>query len=126
MGTPLWELFAKEAREVERYTKIYGIKLIFYSKEGEPVSTLYADSGKVKREKGDLSALGNVVVRREGWTLKTRSLNWNNRKKKIWTRDEFVYEGKEGKVTGKGFESDPDLKHIVIKEKYTEEGEFEE
>lgn len=88
-----------------------GIVLNFYNGQGDSTSVLTAKSGSMYDLKNDFEAIGNVVViSKDGKTLKTEKLRWDESKQKILT-DEFVtITTAEGDtLTGQGFESDQSL-----------------
>jgi LPS export ABC transporter protein LptC len=87
----------------------------FFDAEGEIYSTLVADEGLVHQRTNDLEARGRVkIVTTKGVTLETDSLRWINATGKI-VSDAFVRVTRSGDVvTGRGFESDPNLDHFQL------------
>lgn len=121
-----WELQGESAVDRGDTVIIYRFLLKFYNCDGAITSTLKADSGYIFEETNDLKALGNVVVETDdSTTLWTDELNWKEKEQKIQTESTLKYKKGNTFYTGKGMEADPDLKCIVIKEKFTGEGEFE-
>jgi LPS export ABC transporter protein LptC len=121
-----WELKGESAIDRGNTIVIYNFVLKFYQKDGMVSSVLQADSGFIFEETNNLKALGNVVVQSEDSTIVwTEELNWIEDKQKIQTESSLKYKKGEKVYTGKGMEADPDLKHIVIKNKFTGEGQFE-
>jgi LPS export ABC transporter protein LptC len=120
-----WKLTAEEAK-ISDTTVIYNLKLVFFSGDLEPSSTVEADSGYVVQKTNDLKAMGNIVVESsDSVTLWTEELNWSEEKQKIFTDKEVKYTKESETYIGRGLESDPGLKHIVIKEKFSGKGDFE-
>ncbi len=113
----LWELKAARIEFVDSTTKVYGFKLKFFGANGSVVSVLQADSGMVYEATGDMTAIGHVsVVTLDSTKLTTNTLNWDNRREKIYTDDYITIVDSSGKVLkGKGLEADPGLTHIKIK-----------
>ncbi len=121
-----WELKGKRAVYLRDTIVIYELQLFFYNREGSFTSELKADSGYVFENTKDLRAMGNVIVQSKDSTiLWTRELNWIQKEQKIQTESPVKYKKGDKIYTGKGLESDSDLKHIIIKEKFQGKGEFE-
>ncbi len=120
-----WKLIAGEA-EISDTTVIYNLKLVFMDENLQPSSTLKADSGYVVQKTNDLKAMGNIVVESsDSVTLWAEELNWSEEKQKIFTDKEVKYTKDNETCMGRGLESDPELKHIIIKEKFSGTGDFE-
>lgn len=117
-GEKEWELEADRAEIYEREGKtiVRRLKLKFYD-QGEIASIITAREGEINSPSGDMQVRGNVVVNseKEGITLKTKSLRWDARGKKILTKDFVRQEKGDTIVTGWGLESDPELEKLVIK-----------
>lgn len=116
-GVKSWTLFAERAEvfEEDGYSKVYGVRILFYNVDGEVTSVLTSYRGRVDDKSKDLEAFGDVLVKTsDDVTLRTRSLHWDNRREKIWS-NEFVTVTREREVvTGYGFDSDPDLQNAQI------------
>jgi len=127
-GKPVWKIAAKEAQEFEKrnIVKLLDVTLIFYDSTESVISTLKADSGSVFTRNNNLEASGNVRVKSTQGDLYTKHLYWDNKREKIWTSDTILYIKGNEKYYGVGLESDPDLHHIIIKEKFKGEGKTEE
>ncbi len=120
-----WKLTAKDAK-ISDTTVIHQLELEFFDKNSESSSKLKADSGYVIQKTNDLKAVGNIVVKSsDSVTLWTEELNWSEERQKIFTDKEVKYSKDKEVYRGKGLESDPSLKHIIIKEKFTGKGDFE-
>lgn len=91
------------------------VRIDFFDAKGEVYSTLVADEGLVHQRTNDLEARGRVkVVTTKGVMLETDSLRWLNATGKI-VSDAFVkVTRKDDVVTGRGFESDPNLDHFHL------------
>jgi LPS export ABC transporter protein LptC len=117
-GVKSWTLFAERAEvfDAAGYSKVYGVRVLFYDDKGEITSVLTSQRGRVDDKSKDLQAFGDVLVETsDGVTLRTRSLHWDNRRAKIWS-NEFVTVTREREVvTGYGFDSDPDLRNAQIR-----------
>lgn len=112
-----WTLFADRAEvfESKGFSRVFGVKVLFYDPEGEVSSVLTSNRGRISEDSKDLRALGDVVLKSaEGATLRTESLSWDNASGRIWS-SEFVTVTRGNEVlTGFGFDSDPDLKNVQI------------
>ena len=121
----IWKLTAEDAK-VSDTTVIHQLELEFFDENSQPSSKLKADSGYVIHKTNDLKAVGNIVIKSsDSVTLWTDELNWSEEKQKIFTDGQVKYSKDDQVYHGRGLESDPSLKHIVIKEKFSGKGEFE-
>jgi len=125
-GDRKWFLKADSAITEKDRIKIYGVHLKFLDRE-DICSVLTSDSGFVIEKTGDLIAYGNVeVLTKDSVKLFTDSLSWDNRNEKILVEGVFHYTGKDEEFEGEGLESDPELKHILIKKRVEGKGRIEE
>jgi LPS export ABC transporter protein LptC len=121
----IWKLTAEDAK-ISDTTVIHQLVLEFFDENSQPSSKLKADSGYVIHKTNDLKAVGNIVIKsNDSVTLWTDELNWSEENQKIFTDREVRYSKDKQVYRGRGLESDPSLKHIVIKEKFSGKGEFE-
>jgi len=128
-GKPKWLLKAEKAIESpnEKIIKIYKIRLSFLNEAGDTISVLTSDSGVVDNQNGNLYSLGDVkVVTSDSIFLRTDSLRWDNKNMKIKTDGKINYRSGNESFRAIGFESDPNLKKIIIKKKISGSGEFKE
>ncbi len=120
-----WVLTAEDAK-ISDTTIIYQLEVEFFEKDSKSSSKLRADSGYVFHKTNDLKAMGNVVINSsDSVTLWTDELRWSEEKQQIFTDGEVKYSKGNQIYRGTGLESDPSLKNIVIKEKFSGEVEFE-
>lgn len=118
-----WKLTAEDAK-ISDTTVIHQLKLEFFDEDLQPTSKLEADSGYIFHKTNDLKAMGHIVVKsKDSVMLWTDELNWSEEKQKIFTDSEVKYTKGNQIYRGKGLESDPNLKNIVIKESFR--GEIE-
>ncbi|MEO0292953.1 MAG: LPS export ABC transporter periplasmic protein LptC [candidate division WOR-3 bacterium] len=119
-----WRLIAKKAK-ISDTISIYGLEVEFFEINSGISSILKADSGFIFNNNKDLKVMGNVVITSsDSMKLWTDELNWSEDRQKIFTDSEIKYSKGKETYKGKGLEADPDLKKIIIKEKFTGEGEF--
>ena len=122
----MWKLTAEDAR-ISDTTVIHNLELEFYQEDLQPSSKLKADSGYIFNETNDFKAVGHIVVKSsDSVTLWTDELRWSEEKQKIFTDSEVRYSKGDQMYKGKGLESDPNLKNIVIKESFKGKVKFEE
>jgi len=115
LGKKSWELFARRVEEFKDTARVYDFVLYFYDEEGNKTSELWADSGVVFQDKGDMKALGKVrVYTQEGDTLYTTSLRWKEREKKILSESPVEIHSRGKILKGKGLISDARLSNVEI------------
>jgi LPS export ABC transporter protein LptC len=91
-----------------------GAKVDFYNK-GEKVSSLTSKRGKILEPSKDIEIYDSViVVSKEGSTLKTQKLIWNNKTQRVSTDVYVKILTTREEVEGIGFESDQMLKNYTI------------
>lgn len=88
----------------------------FYDKEGNVMSTLYADTGRINEKKYSMLATGEVKLESvDGDALFTNELLWDNNDETVSSNDTVLIISENGdSLSGIGFESDVDLKNIVF------------
>lgn len=102
-----WILEADTANLYESKKIMYlkGVKIYFFQKDGRKVVAV-ADSGNYKID-SDLALVGNVVVDLpSGQELNSNTLNLDQRKGLIWTKDKVVIKGNSLVMKGSGLEYD--------------------
>ncbi len=115
LGKKSWELFAKRVEELKDTTRVYDFVLYFYDEKGSKTSELWADSGVVFQDRGDMKALGKVRVYTQGGdTLYTTSLRWKEREKKIISESPVEIHSRGRVLYGKGLISDARLSNVEI------------
>lgn len=127
-GRLRWILRADSARHYgeEDRTILIGVAVDFYNDTGDTVrSWLTAQEGEVDPATSNLIARGDVLVRtREGQTLRTEVLRWDNETGKVRS-DHFVkLTDGDNVLQGVGIESDPELSEYTLQSHV--KGEFYE
>jgi LPS export ABC transporter protein LptC len=116
-GDKSWKLLADKAEVFDKkgYSKVTGVKILFYGPDGDVTSVLTSERGRMTEKTRDLQAFGGVLLESsEGAKVETESLRWDNRNERIWS-SEFVKVTNGNKVlTGYGFDSDPGLEDFEI------------
>lgn len=88
-----------------------GITVHFFDKQGDSTSVLIADQGIMYEAKNDFEAAGHVVVTsRDGRTLRSEKLRWDEARQKILSDTFVTITTLDGdSLIGEGFESDQNL-----------------
>jgi len=96
-------------------TKLEGVKIDFYDEQEVHTTTLTSKRGRVDDATRNMYAIDSVVaVNDSGVVLKTNSLMWRNKDRKIVTEEFVIIETPKEKIQGYGFESDQSLDNYVI------------
>lgn len=89
-GRVEWELEADSARRSkdEDLTLLEAVKLTFYARDSTSY-VLTANEGRFKEEAGEITVSGDVVVKAsgDGYTIKTTSLTYFSKDRKITTEE---------------------------------------
>ena len=105
----------KKSWEFKDTARVYDFVLYFYDEKGNKTSELWADSGVVFQDRGDMKALGKVrVYTQEGDTLYTTSLRWKEKEKKIISESPVEIHSRGKVLYGKGLISDARLSNVEI------------
>jgi len=117
-GEKEWELEADRAEifKGEGKTIVQKLKIRFYD-QGKIASILTAREGELHSSSGDMKVKGDVVVTspEERTTLKTESLRWDAKRRKIISDDLVRQEKDDTVITGEGLEADPDFEKVIIR-----------
>jgi LPS export ABC transporter protein LptC len=123
-GRREWELFAKAAQYEKDNKKVAlsSINVSFFSKEGA-VYKLSADRGELCTESQDVSLTGNVVAETaEGYSIRTDSIKYVARDRKVSTADPVSVSSKEMVMTGRGMVIDLEAEKLYILEEVKASG----
>ncbi|MEO8448947.1 MAG: LPS export ABC transporter periplasmic protein LptC [Gemmatimonadota bacterium] len=91
------------------------MRALFFNSEGKQTSVLTAKMGLYTITTGTLDARGNVVVvGNDGRRLMTEHLIYDKTLNQIRSDTNFVYDSKDGHLTGGNFKSDPDFKNVDV------------
>ncbi|MBN1621159.1 MAG: LPS export ABC transporter periplasmic protein LptC [Endomicrobiales bacterium] len=124
-GKPNWILNAGFAQILESENKVLleSPEIKFY-KEGEYVSTLVAEKGRINTENYDIWGEGECVLNTvKGEKMETSNLHYLSEDKKIVTEEEVKLIKPDETIYGKGMEATPDLEYILIKNQRVEMNE---
>jgi len=94
-GVVEWSLEASSARYSEDKKEAFfeDLSVTFFMKENMKIH-LTADKGILKTESSDIEIQGNITVKNEGYVLKTGKINYDNKKRIIFSRVPVEITGK--------------------------------
>jgi LPS export ABC transporter protein LptC len=97
--------------------ELRNVHVTFYDVAGKPTSTLTSKEGTHHWRSGDMEARGNVVVvrNRDGGTLRTEVMYYNQARNQVSSDKAFVFNSPERNIEGDGFTSDPEFRNITAK-----------
>ncbi len=107
-----------ESAVIDEDNKIAKLNLprVKFYEEGKYRSILIAESGEINMETNDVKALGKCTVETiDNEYLQTRDVFYDAKKRLIYSDSDIKITKDKDVMYGKGFESDTDLKNIVIK-----------
>lgn len=116
-GSPTWVLDASSAQILEQQKKVLlqNPKIKFYQ-DGEQVSDLTADNGRINTENYDIWGDGECLLTTvKGETLTTKNLHYRSDIRKIVTDEKVKLVRPDETITGVGMEATPDLETIIIR-----------
>ena len=94
--------------------ELRNVHITFYDTQGAETSTLTSREGTYRWRSGDMEARINVVVvRKDGATLRTEVLRYNQAKNQVSSDRPFVFDEPGRHIEGEGFTSDPDFKVVT-------------
>ncbi|HID93022.1 MAG TPA: LPS export ABC transporter periplasmic protein LptC [bacterium (Candidatus Stahlbacteria)] len=118
-GVRSWSITADKAISYEKRMIVYNPRLEFYDENGRYSSTLTSDSGIIFNETNNMKAIGNVeLISKDSIVLKTDTLEWLDKERKIFAPGRVVIFKENKKVIGTGFESNPSLTQIKLRQTY--------
>jgi LPS export ABC transporter protein LptC len=94
--------------------ELRNVHITFYNPQGAETSTLTSREGTYRWRSGDMEARINViVVRKDGATLRTEVLRYNQAQNQVSSDKPFVFDEASRHIEGEGFTSDPDFKVVT-------------
>lgn len=118
-GVREWELWADSAKVYRQkgLTILKNLKLRFYPKDGEP-SHVTAQEGTMQNESRNIRISGNVtILASNGVSMKTDSLYFRSREKRIVSDSKVLMEGTRFRLVGTGLRGQTDTGKYKLKEK---------
>jgi LPS export ABC transporter protein LptC len=106
--------------------ELRNVHVTFYDATGKPTSTLTSHEGTHQWRTGDMQARGNVVVVRDkdGGTMRTEVMDYSQMRNEVSSDKDFVFDGPDRHIEGRGFTSDPEFKKITAKSPRGTGGQF--
>lgn len=92
---------------------LFGLRVRFYSPQGELSSTVTANDGTYDWRSGDMEARGDVVAETpDNRVLTTTILRYVRREDTITGPEAFVFDAPDQHLEGDGFTADPDFTNV--------------
>jgi len=115
-GVPNWVLQSQHAViDEEKNTIFLSSATVQFYEAGKPVSTLFAEQGRIDTATYDMLTEGPcVLTTAEGERIETSALRYVSSTKLIVTQEKVVYYQQDRVIYGKGMETSPDMESIVI------------
>ncbi|OGW56908.1 MAG: LPS export ABC transporter periplasmic protein LptC [Nitrospirae bacterium RBG_16_43_8] len=112
-GTSMWTLNASRADIIEGSdrVKLNDVVLTIENKE----MTIYSPEGFYNMESRDLTLNGKIKAVSKGYTITTESVEWNQSRGEIVTKEAVKIESKKFNVEGVGMEADSEQKVRILK-----------
>lgn len=117
-GIKSWEMWADTAKVYRKknYTKMENVHLRFFPKNGK-IMDVTADSGLMENGSRNMDLQGNVLIKsQDGFSLKTESLRFRPKEKRIDSDDRVLIEGETFRLSGIGLRGRTDLGEFFLKE----------
>lgn len=116
-GTSMWTLNASRADIIEGSdrVKLDDVVLRVENKDENKEMTIYSPEGFYNMESRDLTLNGKIKAVTKGYTIITESVEWNQSKGEIKTKEAVKVESKKFNVEGVGMEADSEQKVRILK-----------
>jgi len=116
-GAHPWELQASGAQVSDSLERVVleRLKMIYRGAKGGDV-VLTAKSGKLDRKSRNVSAEGDVVIRRKDLLLKTGEIHYSQKDLLVETPARVTAEGPDLLLTGKGLKLSLERREVVIEQ----------
>jgi LPS export ABC transporter protein LptC len=114
-GRKEWSLEAGSAHYLENEKKavLKDLFITYFLKNGEEVY-LNADQGILNTDTNDIEFSGNVVIRNEQYRLNTQHMNYDHKRRFIYTDDPVKIAGEAAEVSANALTYDLNAKKIVL------------
>jgi len=115
-GQKTWEL---EAKSIQQYQEpnimmLEDVKVTIYTKEGRSF-VISGKEGKIYQDSKNMELTGDVTVTSsDGYRLKTQSVTYHHREKKVVTSDIVEIEGEQVRLVGRGMLVDMEAQTFKI------------
>jgi len=115
-GQKTWELEAKLIQQYQgqNILLLEEVKVTFFAKEGQSFF-LSGNQGKVYQDSKNMELVGDVVfTSSDGYSLKTHSITYDHKKRKVRTSDPVEIEGEQIRLDGRGMLVDMEAKIFKV------------
>lgn len=114
-GKKEWSLEAGSAHYVENEKKavLKDLFITYFLKDNREIY-LKAEEGILKTDTNDIEFSGNVVIRNEGYRLKTRRLSYAHERRLIFSNDPVQVSGEDVNLSARSLEFNLDLETILL------------
>lgn len=113
-----WEIIADHAEfsEDANVAVAHGVHAQLFQ-DNTVVLSLEAERSTVQRDTGNITMQGHVrVIHRDGYTMSTKTLNWQAEARQLYTNEAVELEGQNIRVTGIGLQSDVDRQRFHLEQ----------
>ena len=114
-GKKEWSLEAGSAHYVENEKKavLKDLFITYFLKDNREIY-LQAEQGILKTDTNDIEFSGNVVIRNEGYRLKTRRLSYEHERRLIFTNDPVTVSGEAVNLSARSLEFNLNQNTILL------------
>ncbi len=114
-GKKEWSLEAGSAHYVENEKKavLKDLFITYFLKDNREIY-LEAEEGILKTDTNDIEFSGNVVIRNEGYRLKTRRLSYEHERRLIFSNDPVKVSGEAVNLSARSLEFNLNLNTILL------------
>ena len=114
-GKKEWSLEAGSAHYVENEKKavLKDLFITYFLKDNREIY-LEAEEGILKTDTNDIEFSGNVVIRNEGYRLKTRRLSYEHERRLIFSNDPVKVSGEAVNLSARSLEYNLNLNTILL------------
>ena len=101
------------------------VRITFFDAQGTVTTNLTCREGTYRWQSGDMEGRGNVLaVTTDGRRLRTEVLRYSQTRNEVSSDRNFVFDGPNRHIEGKGFTSDPEFRNVTAKQPTGTGGEF--
>ena len=114
-GKKEWSLEAGSAHYVENEKKavLKDLFITYFLKDNREIY-LEAEQGILKTDTNDIEFSGNVVIRNEGYRLKTRRLSYEHERRLVFTNDPVTVSGEAVNLSARSLEFNLNQNTILL------------
>ncbi len=115
-GKREWSLEAASAlyMEDEKQVILNELSVTFYLDDGDEVY-LSAERGVLNTDSNDIEVSGNIIIKKDTYQLTTEKLNYENKRRLIFTHSPVLLTGEDARVSANSASLDLNTKTILLK-----------